>query len=178
MEFLYRTEKNKALYRRHRGQRWHTSTFIALCGALFIFFVWLRPLRLGNDSMAPTFEDRAVIVVDRFQKYFRDPERTDIVWFTEDGSERVRRIVAMPGETVSGRDAHVFINGEYMLEEPYVETDTVDFEAFTVPEGTVLCLPDNRSYFTGMNAESYCLPINDIKGMVHLKILPERQYYY
>ena len=177
MAFQYRTEKNKALYRHHRGQRWHTSTFLALCGALFIFCLWFRPMRLGNASMAPSFEDGAVAVADRLQKYFRAPERTDIVWFTEAGAERIRRIVGMPGETVSGRNGKVCINGDYLLAEPYTEGATADFEPFTVPAGQVLCLPDNRSFFTGMSAESYCLPVDEIKGIVHLKILPERKYY-
>lgn len=172
-----RTEKNTALYRHHRGQRWHTSSLLALMAALFLFCVWLHPLRLGNASMAPTFEDHAVVVANRLEKYFRVPERTDIVWFTHEGREHIRRIVAMPGETVSGRNGHVCINGDYLLEEPYTSGETADFDAFTVPEGQVLCLPDNRSYFTGVNAAGYCLPLGDIKGLVHIKILPERNYY-
>ena len=177
MAVYSRTEKNKALYRQHRVRRWLTSTLLALAAALFLFCVWLHPLRIGNASMAPTFEDRAVVVADRLEKYLRDPERTDIVWFAEDGAARVRRIVAMPGETVSGRDGHVCVNGDYLLTEPYIESETADFEPFTVPEGQVLCLPDNRIYFTGMDAETYCLPLSSIKGIVHLKILPERRYY-
>ena len=177
MPIQFRTEKNKPLYRHHRGQRWHMSSFIALCGALFLFCIWLHPLRLGNASMAPTFESRAVVIANRLQKFFRAPERTDIVWFTDGREERVRRIVAMPGETVSGRNGHICINGDYLLEEPYTSGRTADFEPFTVPAGQVLCLPDNRSYFTGMNAVGYCLPFDDIKGIVHIKILPERNYY-
>lgn len=177
MAIIPRTQKNKALYRRHRAERWLTSTALALMAALFLFCVWLHPLRMGNASMAPTFEDKAVVVADRLQKYFRKPERTDIVWFTEDGTERIRRIVAMPGESVSGRNGHVCINGDYLLEEPYIGSETADFEPFTVPAGQVLCLPDNRIYFTGMSAQSYCLPLGQIKGIVHFKMLPEREYY-
>lgn len=177
MAFKLRTQKNKQQYRRHRAQRWHTSTLIALCAALFLFFVWLRPLRLGNAAMVPTFEEGAVVVANRLEKFFRTPERTDIVWFTDGGSQRVRRIVAMAGETVSGRNGHVCINGDYIVEEPYIEGDTAAFEAFTVPAGYVLCLPDNRSYFTGVDARSYCLPLGKIKGIVHLKLLPDLAYY-
>ena len=176
MTFLYRTEKNKALYRRHRAQRWLVSTLLALLALLFIFCVWLRPLRMGNASMSPCFEDGALIVANRLSKFFRMPARTDIVWFTEDGSERVRRIVGMPGETVSGRDGHLCVNGDYLLEEPYTESATADFEAFTVPQGQVLCLPDNRDFFTGTDAAGYCLAFGDIKGLVHIKLLPEPAY--
>lgn len=172
-----RTETNRAAYRRHRGRRWHTSTLIAILITLFIFCVWLHPLTLGNGSMEPGFEDGAVVLADRLQKFFREPERTDIVWFTEGDAQRVRRIVAMPGEIVSGRDGHLCINGDFLLDENYTEGETADFEAFTVPEKHVLCLPDNRTFFTGMNVKSYCLKIDDIKGIVHLKIIPERAFY-
>lgn len=180
MEGFSRTQTNKAAYRRHRGQRWHTSTLIALGFTLFLFCIWLHPLKLGNPSMAPSFEDGAVVVADRLQKYIREPERTDIVWFTEgeEKLQRVRRIVAMPGEIVSGRNGHLCINGDFLLEENYTEGDTADFAPFTVPAGYVLCLPDNRTYFSGMNVQSYCLKIDDIKGIVHLKIIPERAFYY
>lgn len=177
MAVIPRTEKNRSAYRRHRAERWLTSTLIALSMTAFLFCVWLHPLTLGSASMEPTFESGGVVLADRLQKFFRTPERTDIVWFRESGDTRVRRIVAMPGEIVSGRNGHVCINGDYLLEEPYTEGETADFETFTVPERHVLCLPDNRTFFTGVNAPSYCLKIDDIRGIVHLKIIPERAFY-
>ena len=178
MAFQYRTERNKKLYRHHRALRWHVSTGAALLVVLFIFTVWLRPLRMGDDGMAPTLKKDSAVLYDALIKYIKMPERTDIITFREaDGTIRVRRIVALAGESVCGQGKQLRLNENYVLEEPYTEGDTADFSVFTVPEGCVFALPDNRSLFNGDNAQDYIVELGRIRGIVHLGILPEIQIY-
>ena len=178
MAFKYRAERNRKLYRHHRALRWHLSTGAALLVVLFIFTVWLRPLRLGDDGMAPTLKKDSAVLYDALIKYLKMPERTDIITFMEtDGTVRVRRIVAVAGESIGGQGNQLRLNGSYVIEEPYTTGDTADFSAFTVPEGCVFALPDNRSLFDGGNAQEYIVELGRIGGIVHLKILPEIQIY-
>ena len=59
--------------------------------------------------------------------------------------ELIKRIVGLPGETVSAVDGHVVIDGRRLV-EPYLPEGLVtdDFGPVTVPEGQVFVMGDNR----------------------------------
>jgi signal peptidase I len=99
----------------------------------------------------PFSDDRFVV--------FKEPQRGDIVVFKypEDPKrDFIKRVVAVGGDTVEGRDKGIFINGR-PVEEPYVkhrdretkprEIDPRDnFGPIRVPEGKFFCMGDNRDY--------------------------------
>jgi signal peptidase I len=116
-----------------------------------------EPFYIPSASMEPTLHgcdgctpDR--VLVDKLSYRFRDPQRGEVVVFerpaglTTPEDRLIKRVVGLPGETVSGRDGSVWI-GERRLDEPYVNpacNGTTDFAPMTVPAGTVLVLGDNR----------------------------------
>lgn len=59
--------------------------------------------------------------------------------------EFIKRVVALPGETVEGRDGKVFVNGRRLI-EPYLDagTTTSTFASVTVPAGHLWVMGDNR----------------------------------
>ena len=59
--------------------------------------------------------------------------------------EFIKRVVALPGETVEGRDGAVYVDGR-RLREPYLAPDTVtsDFAAVEVPPDHLWVMGDNR----------------------------------
>jgi len=60
--------------------------------------------------------------------------------------ELIKRVIGLPGDTVEGRDGHVFINGRRLF-EPYLTGDVVtsDFGPTRVPEDHVFVMGDNRT---------------------------------
>src|SRR5436190_7301374 len=60
--------------------------------------------------------------------------------------EYIKRVIGLPGETVEGKDGHVFINGRELV-EPYLPagTSTSNFGPITVPKGGLWVMGDNRS---------------------------------
>ena len=58
----------------------------------------------------------------------------------------IKRVIALPGETVEGRGGHVYING-HLLIEPYLRATVVtsDFTARTIAPGRLWVMGDNRS---------------------------------
>ncbi len=60
--------------------------------------------------------------------------------------EYIKRVIGLPGETVEGKDGHVFINGRELV-EPYLPagTSTSNFGPITVPKGGLWMMGDNRS---------------------------------
>jgi signal peptidase I len=59
--------------------------------------------------------------------------------------EFIKRVIGLPGETVSAHDGHVFVNG-HRLVEPYLPegTTTSDFGPISVEPGKLWVMGDNR----------------------------------
>jgi signal peptidase I len=105
---------------------------------------------------------------------FRAPKRGDVIVFVAPGQgpgqpERdfIKRIVAVPGETVEIHDGFVFINGE-ALDEPYVleKANYPPFGPQVVPDGHYFVLGDNRNNSYDSHAwPDPWLPKENIIGM-------------
>lgn len=81
-----------------------------------------------------------------------DPERGDIIFFPfpDDESQKyVKRIIGLPGETVTIIDGKIYIDdSKTPLEEPYLKeewTRGTGPYVFEIPEDSYLCLGDNRN---------------------------------
>jgi signal peptidase I len=59
------------------------------------------------------------------------------------GDAGFKRVVALSGETVEGRNGHVFVNGRELV-EPYLHVATGDFSRVVVPRDSYFVLGDNR----------------------------------
>jgi signal peptidase I len=116
---------------------------------------WLDALRgeygagfftMVGTSMEPALSDGEFILMPAYDG--APVERWQIVRFTfhlDPSRELIKRVVALPGETVEVRDGGaVYING-VALEDPYqLESANYDYGPETVPEGHYFVLGDNR----------------------------------
>lgn len=89
----------------------------------------------------------------------------------------VKRIIALPGQTVDLRDGNVYIDGE-LLDEPYYDGPTSSIDAsveypLTVEEDTVFVMGDNRSRSKdSRSSELGLVPYDAILGKAKLRIWP------
>ena len=88
-------------------------------------------------------------------------------------------MVATGGESVSGRSGSVWIDDKYrLIEDEYRAIRTDDFDAVKVPEGSVFVLSDDRQYGEDSREEDIgCVSLDDIVGVMHIKLLPSFQIY-
>ena len=176
-----RRETFKKLHRRHNVWRWLFSTFLAAVFMSFVCFVWFGWVRMGNDSMAPTLRQGNLVLVDRLYKYCYEIERTDMVAYYRPGTREllIKRVVAVGGESVSGRDGALWIDDKYKLNEAeYGAVHTDDFDEVKVPEGYVFVLSDDRRYMEDSREEDIgCVSIDDIVGVMHIRLLPFLRFY-
>jgi signal peptidase I len=131
--------------------------FVSLLSIFVVRPYVVEPFYIPSASMEPTLHgcpgcqpDR--VLVDKVTYHFRDPDRGEIVVFKRPPNlqvtdkDLIKRVIGLPGETVSGHDGSVWI-GDRRLAEPYVNPachGTADFGAVTVPAGDVFLMGDNR----------------------------------
>ncbi len=121
-----------------------------LAGALVIFVLFQLTLQnsiVDGTSMEPNLNNSDRLLVSKVSYTFGEPERGDIIVFPSpfgDGREFIKRIIALPGETVEIIAGQVSINGT-ALDEPYLTNrDTRSFPSTVIPTGEYFVLGDNR----------------------------------
>lgn len=141
------------------------------------------PIYVASDSMAPTMTTGHHLILDRVTYRFRAPRRGEVISFrSPEGGDygMVKRVIAVPGDTVELREKRVYLNGEPRYERYayYARPGEVlqgdNLGPLTVPPGHLFVLGDNRdnSYDSASwkdpvtGAPLYFLPISDVTGKV------------
>jgi signal peptidase I len=147
---------------------------VAFASVVVIFYIVFTSVRVEGESMFPAlFPDDHVLVT----RGYESPRVGDVVSAyvtTELGREGViKRVVALPGDTVEVRGDTVYVNGTLSeaAPEPILATDVPVLDPLVVPEGHVYLLGDNRpvsydSRFLGP------VPLPDIAGRVVVVFSP------
>jgi signal peptidase I len=165
---------------------------VAVVVAILLRAFVVATYSIPSGSMEPTLQIGDRIVVDKLSYDLHGVDRGNIIVFStpplEDCagprvSDLVKRVIALPGETISLSDGRVYING-HVLPEPWlpavVQTETYPgpssapyalHNPYKVPAGDVYVMGDNRtascdSRYWGPVAES------TIVGKVDLRIWP------
>lgn len=172
-----RTTGKKRIYRQQAVLGWLFSICIALLLLCFIFGVWLMPIRVAGESMEPLLNNDDAVLVDKLNKYWRAPERGDIILFLDDaGVYCLKRVIGLPGERVEIVAGQVFINSCPLDESAYVSSPTGDQETLIVPPACVYVLGDNRAFVYDSRLEEVgCVAYAEILGALRLKIYPARE---
>jgi signal peptidase I len=141
---------------------------IALAIAIIVPLYLLYDVgQVSGPSMVPTLIDREYLLITRGWQH---PQRGDIVvlHWTHDGvtEEIVKRVVGLPGDSVSVRGDFVTVNGKpESFDHKILAAARTPIEDLTVPADSVFAMGDNRpisldSRFIGS------LPLSAIHGRV------------
>lgn len=132
----------------------------------------ITPVQVDGESMYPTLLDNQILIL---KKYDHSYDRFDIVVFKYNNSKLVKRIIGLPGETVSYKNNTLYINNK--------EIDNINLDAYTydfdlselgldkIPEGYYFVLGDNRT--NSLDSRMIGLvPENSILGVTNFSIFP------
>ena len=137
---------------------------VLLCTLLLRSFV-VQSFYIPSPSMVPTLQVGDRIMVNKLSYDFHDVHRGDIVVFKRPSLEQqnfpdlVKRVIGLPGETISTKDGHVYIDGK-LLSEPWLRPGPTSFTGalpddqypqfnmpgpVTIPAGEYFVMGDNRT---------------------------------
>lgn len=176
--------------RRHTILEYVLITAGAIVLALLIQAFVVKPYKIPSASMSPTLEVGDRVLVNRLAYHLRQPHRGDIIVFNSPTLHMtlIKRIIGLPGDTISLHDGLVYINGK-RLNEPYLRqangsyTPTVPAvtsgppqpwsldRPYTVPAGQYFVMGDNR---TDSDDSRYWGPVSrsDLIGVAFFRYWP------
>lgn len=129
-------------------------------------------------SMNPQLKDGDILILNKIKYRFFDVERGDIVAVQfKDTNYIVKRIIGLPGDTISIKNNQIYINGN-LYEEDYLSKDVIteDFELTElgydkIPENMYFVLGDNRQDSTD-SRELGLVNKDNILGETFIRIFP------
>ncbi|MER3500616.1 MAG: signal peptidase I [Candidatus Fervidibacterota bacterium] len=127
-----------------------------------------------SSSMEPLLKPGDALLVRRI-RYTPDnpPQRGDVIFFRDPITKRdwlVKRVIGLPGETVTLWMGQVYING-VPLDEPYVSGFWEDYGAWEIPPDGVFVLGDNRAH-SNDSRDFGPVPLELIEGKVVFRYFP------
>ncbi|MDR1713021.1 MAG: signal peptidase I [Coriobacteriales bacterium] len=154
---------------------------VALLALLLQFFA---PMVVIGHSMQPGIQDNDILYIARRAYWFSEPQYGDLVVFdvqTKDESGQVvkeknlvKRVIGLPGDTISVKNGKVYRNGE-ALNEPYLMSGTTPgtMAALTVPADTIFVLGDNREVSNdSRNPALGPIAQSSLKGKIIFRMFP------
>lgn len=135
---------------------------------------------VDGPSMENTLQDSDHLLVEKISYHFDHLNRFDIIAFypfgRDAGEYYIKRIIAMPGETIQIKGSDIYINNE-ILEEEYGK-DPITYagiaaEPITLGEDEYFVLGDNRSVSYDSRSEEIGVVNKDqIGGKAIFRIWP------
>lgn len=177
--FLGKNGQGKSTAR--NSLEWVGVVAITLAVSLLIRTFVLEPRYVPSGSMLPAIQLQDRLMVDKlFFKYFGELRPGDVIVFhppsaAHSSDDFIKRLMALPGDTVEIRDHKTYINGQ-VIDEPYVaEPQTKTMEPVAVPEGNVFVMGDNRNHSNDSREWGF-LPIDSITGKALFRYWPFERF--
>jgi signal peptidase I len=170
---------------------------VVLCTVLLRTYV-VQSFSIPSLSMYPTLQVGDRIIVNKLSYHLHAVQRGDIVVFArppledQEYADLVKRVIGLPGETISSKAGHVYINGK-RLNEPWLPPGSASYTGalpgdahpqfdlpgpVKIPPGEYFVMGDNRTdsedsrYFGPIprslivgRAEFVAWPLSHVKGL-------------
>lgn len=136
---------------------------LAVAAAVLLLQAYVaQPIRIDGTSMESTLHDGEFVLVSKFSRWLGgDLRRGDVVICRYPGRIEqefylgaafgltqhtifVKRLVALPGDTVEIRNGSLYVNGEKTDDPPYMASTPRDYSLRALGENEYFVIGDNR----------------------------------
>lgn len=167
---------------------WSIVVLVAVGAALIIRLFLFQQYYIDGPSMQATLMPEDRVLVNKLSYKLHDVNRGDVIVFdrlsgVNNHDDLIKRVIALPGETLEVRSCEVFIDGR-RLREPYLNVEQVaaiepaarcgshtDIAPETVPEGMVYVMGDNR--VQSFDSRDFGpIDVDEIRGRAFVVIWP------
>ena len=169
---------------------WVLTLLAAVVIACLFRMYIAEPIRVDGTSMTNTLQDGEIVLVSKLDYLFGEKQRNDIVICRYPGRMNgsvnigaavsldsytlfVKRLVALPGDTVEIKDGHLYVNDEMVPDPEYQGSVPRNFEKITLGEDEYFVMGDNRRTSHDSRSDDVGpISASAIMGKVKCVILP------
>lgn len=163
---------------------WETIKIVVISLAIIIpiRYYLIQPFFVKGASMEDNFHDKDYIIIDKLGYRLSDPQRGDVIVFRYPQDEReyfIKRIIGLPGETVTIRNNTVTIyndqhpEGQVLSESVYLSKNQETLGDLTIKldDNEYFVLGDNRLHSSDSRRWG---PVNRslISGRAYIRLWP------
>ncbi len=150
-------------------------------GLAIILFIIINTVsarvRVDGLSMTPTLQNGEFVLVNRLSYQFGSPTRGDLIVFrsvNQPDWDLIKRVVGIPGDTIAISSGRVVVNGTPLV-EPYIKAEPLYAGHWTVPQGYLFVLGDNRNNSEDSHVWGL-LPLRNVIGKALLIYWPPPEW--
>ena len=135
-------------------------------------------VKVKETSMLPNFVENDHLFINKIAYKTGEPKRGDVIIFHKTvygtSEDLIKRVVALPGETVNVRDGQLYVNGKKQDQSfTYEGTTSGSVKDFKVPAGRLYVMGDNRTVsIDSRDPDVGTVAISKVKGKVFFRLLP------
>ncbi len=161
LERSNRMEKKKSIIR-------EIASYIIIIVLVVLFRTYIAtPVMVSGSSMNPTLKSKEIMILNKMDKKYT---RFEIVVLKTDHGDIIKRVIGLPGETISIEKGNIYINSR-KIEDKYGSGKTSDVEKVKLGKDEYYVLGDNRN--NSMDSRYYGPFKKDkIKGSTNFIIFP------
>lgn len=125
----------------------------------------VRLVKIDGNSMKPTLTNGDIIF---YSNNIKRINRFDIIIFSKNNEIFIKRVIGMPGDSISYKKNTLYVNN-IKVEEKYLKSITEDFNFINISKDKYFVIGDNRLY--SYDSRNFGLvDKNEIKGKMFFKI--------
>lgn len=129
---------------------------LVIAGAVFvvIYAFLFRPFQVNGQSMIPNYHNGEYILTNLISLKLEPLKRGDVVVFKAPLNQEkdfIKRIIGLPGETVTLKDGYIHINSSKLDESSYLPSDFKTYGGAFLPEGKEVIVSENNYFVLGDN---------------------------
>jgi signal peptidase I len=135
-------------------------------------------IKIESTSMLPTLYENDYVVVNRLAYKLGQPSRGDIIVFKYPPDPTaipyIKRVIGLPGDHVHLENGKLYING-VALSEPYLKVVTAGSGDWTVPDGNLFVMGDNRNNSSDSRSWGW-VPLGNVIGKAEVIYWPPQHW--
>lgn len=139
---------------------------VILVVVVIIRTYFFTPIIVNGESMSPTLDGGELMILNKRSEI----NRFDVVVVDIGTEEIIKRVIAMPGETIACENGVVFVNGRRQ-DEDYSKGVTSDFNKVTLGDDEYFVMGDNRENSADSRVFG-AFTSKQIKGATSLVLFP------
>ncbi len=125
--------------------------FGAIFAAIYLFVAQFH--KVSGNSMVPTFHNGDYLITEKVSYRLREPKPGEIVVLRnprDESQDFIKRIIAVPGNTLEIRNGAIYINNQ-PTKENYLPVGASTKAGAFITENTPITVGDNQYYVIGDN---------------------------